>query len=169
MPVGRVNGVSRVRQSIQIAKLEVNSFHHPQLGSGTLRIPKGFRPEAQGCSPREIIVAECGGCGSTLISRGEGRATLGWLGQNVSPPTGLWLPVSVPGRNPVGVDGRLPRPSQGSSCLPPPLRDGAARATLGWRTQSLWDWPKSRSDLWVTARASGAFGGMARVTKAAGA
>ena len=33
----------------------------------------------------------------------------------------------------------IPTETQGSSCLPPSLRSGAARATLGWRTQSRWD------------------------------
>src|SRR5437588_8055527 len=50
---------------------------------------------------------------------------------------------SADGRNPVGVVIFSRRWSQGSSFL----------ATLGWRTQSLWDWPMTR----VAARASGLF------------
>ena len=42
-------------------------------------------------------------------------------------------------RNPVGVGCSLPDDSQGSSCLPPSLRCGAARATLGFAPESLWD------------------------------
>lgn len=66
-----------------------------------------------------------------------GEATLGKGPQMVPTLNGLHrLPSSNEhGRcNPVGVEERFHDLSQGSSCI----------ATLGRRTQSLWDWPKGR-------------------------
>ena len=64
-------------------------------------------------------------------------------------PTGLCRRRDVQDAPPLGL-GTLFHQTQGSSCLPPsrraiaPLRrDGGA--TLGWRTQSLWDWPRRAS------------------------
>jgi hypothetical protein len=42
-------------------------------------------------------------------------------------------------RNPVGVVIFSRRLTQGGSFLPPSLRYGAARATLGFEAESLWD------------------------------
>jgi hypothetical protein len=74
------------------------------------RIPKGFRLKAQGC---------------------EARATLGEHRADAGNPNGV-VPVCAKPRshNPVGVVHIFYAHTQGSSCL----------ATLGWRTQSLWDW-----------------------------
>src|SRR5258706_1013917 len=87
----------------------------PKRWSGQRRIPKGFRLKAQGC---------------------EERATLGNGRVGTSTPKELCrfkragLGRGEQRRNPVGVDGVLRMRTRGSSCL----------ATLGWRTQSLWDW-----------------------------
>ena len=75
-----------------------------------LRIPKGFRPPAQGC---------------------EERATLGFRAGALPNPD----------RAPLGPRWGcrfLPHQSRGS---PPPLRQKrfGGWATMGWRTQSLWD------------------------------
>ena len=70
----------------------------------------GFRLKAQGC---------------------EARATLGKGTGEFGNPNGVVAPVrDEHGHNPVGVGEVCGRGTQGSSCL----------ATLGWRTQSLWDW-----------------------------
>jgi hypothetical protein len=81
-----------------------------------LRIPTGFRPPAQGC---------------------EARATLGHRPHNIFNRNAVaaisFAPVAYEFcHNPVGVDSNLNSFTQGSSYV----------ATLGWRTQSLWDWPK---------------------------
>jgi hypothetical protein len=55
--------------------------------------------------------------------------TLGQRSHEFTTPTGLRLFRSPNGRNPVGVENILTSYSQGSSFL----------ATLGWRTESLWD------------------------------
>jgi hypothetical protein len=80
-----------------------------------VRIPTGFRPKAQGC---------------------EERATLGHHQTNIpnrNAVTANLLPSLAREicRNPVGVVRPLTQFTQGSSFL----------ATLGWRMQSLWDWP----------------------------
>src|SRR5882672_2127791 len=67
----------------------------------------------------------------------EARATLGQPGRKPTTPTGLRHARGDRRLNPVGVGMILTAISQGSSCL----------ATLGWRTQSLWDWPKRGPDL----------------------
>ena len=46
------------------------------------------------------------------------------------------------GHNPVGVE----------TVGPPSPRVARRLATLGWRSQSRWDWPKGRPDLWVRVR-----------------
>ncbi len=79
-----------------------------------LRIPTGFRPKAQGC---------------------EERATLGQRPTNTFNRNAVAaMPFPSATRedylNPVGVDDHFIPFTQGSSCV----------ATLGWRTQSLWDW-----------------------------
>ena len=58
--------------------------------------------------------------------------------QMSSTPTGLRPPCPNEGRNPVGVDHRQAPITQGSSCL----------ATLGWRTESRWDWPMAGRGRW---------------------
>ena len=83
------------------------------------RIPTGFRLKAQGC---------------------EARATLGNRHPKFHNPNGVAaLPFPMfpcwRGHNPVGVDGFYSTLTQGSSSL----------ATLGWRTQSLWDCPNAAS------------------------
>src|SRR5438093_10680357 len=60
----------------------------------------------------------------------EERATLGRLWEIPPTATGLRHVTFVHGRNPVGVVVGRGMVTQGSSFL----------ATLGWRTQSLWDW-----------------------------
>jgi hypothetical protein len=82
---------------------------------GCVRIPTGFRPKAQGCAP---------------------GATLGHLPANIINRNAVAaIPSSSVARdvchNPVGVGDDLIPFTQGSSFL----------ATLGWRTQSLWDCP----------------------------
>jgi hypothetical protein len=79
------------------------------------RIPTGFWLKAQGC---------------------EARATLGQRSQNIYNRNAVAaIPVSSNARgichNPVGVVHNLIPFTQGSSFV----------ATLGWRTQSRWDWP----------------------------
>ena len=54
-------------------------------------------------------------------------------------PTGLWPGDVHQRRNPVGVVIFSRRLTQGGSFLPPLLRYGAARATLGFEAESLWD------------------------------
>jgi hypothetical protein len=86
---------------------------------GHVRIPTGFRLKAQGCAP---------------------GATLGHLPANIINRNAVAaIPSSSVARdvcyNPVGVGSNLFSFSQGSSFL----------ATLGWRTQSLWDCP-NRAD-----------------------
>ena len=79
-----------------------------------VRIPTGFRLKAQGCAP---------------------GATLGHLPANIINRNAVaaipFLSVLRVCRNPVGVGSDLFSFTQGSSFL----------ATLGWRTQSLWDCP----------------------------
>ena len=80
-----------------------------------VRIPTGFRPQAQGC---------------------EARATLGHRPINFTNRNAVAaIPFSSIARdvrhNPVGVVQNLISFTQGSSSV----------ATLGWRTQSRWDWP----------------------------
>jgi hypothetical protein len=60
------------------------------------------------------------------------RATLGKPSGTAPTPTGLRRLIHGPGHNPFRVEPHFIMMTQGSSCL----------ATLGWRTQSLWDCPK---------------------------
>jgi hypothetical protein len=80
---------------------------------GCARIPTGFQPKAQGCA-----------AGTTLGHRPTDIA-------NRNAVVAISFSPIARGvcRNPVGVDD-LSSFTQGSSFL----------ATLGWRTQSLWDW-----------------------------
>ena len=82
---------------------------------GHVRIPTGFRLKAQGCA-----------AGATL-----GRRSTNIINRNAV----VAMPFSSAARdvchNPVGVGDDLIPFTQGSSFL----------ATLGWRTQSLWDCP----------------------------
>jgi hypothetical protein len=99
-----------------------------------LRIPTGFRPQAQGC---------------------ETRATLAWRPQNIFNRNAVAaMPVSSNARrichNPVGVGANLNSFTQGSSS---PVRLGP---TLGWRTQSRWDWPNGVKATIKTAFTAGA-------------
>ena len=75
----------------------------------------------------------------------EARATLGQPGQRSTTPTGLRH--ATPCHNPVGVGYGIAHISQGSSCL----------ATLGGRSQSLWDWPQPLAKLWVMERRQRSF------------
>ncbi len=91
---------------------------------GTVRIPTGFRRKAQGCEAPAFAA----------LRRGK-RATLGHRSPNITnrnAVAAIPLPAIARGvrLNPVGVATHLLRITQDSSCL----------ATLGWRTQSLWDW-----------------------------
>ena len=84
-----------------------------ELVGQAARIPTGFRLKAQGC---------------------EARATLGNQREGTGNPNEV---AAVPftlvpfrrGHNPFGVGGFFATATQGSSCL----------ATLGYKTQSLWD------------------------------
>src|SRR5688572_14840436 len=60
----------------------------------------------------------------------RGTSYLGKKQGSISTPTGLCHRWGSDRRNPAGVVVSRDVISQGSSCL----------ATLGWRTQSLWDW-----------------------------
>ncbi|MFA6547021.1 MAG: hypothetical protein WCS99_21570 [Limisphaerales bacterium] len=82
-----------------------------------IRIPKGFRPKAQGC---------------------EERATLGHRPASITNRNAVAaIPFSSAARgichNPAGVGGDLIPFTQGSSCV----------ATPGWMTQSRWDCSKA--------------------------
>ena len=66
------------------------------------------------------------------------RGYPGWGSELIPTPTGLRA-AHHDDATPLGLK-TTERQTQGSSCLPPSLRYGAARATLGWRAQSLWDW-----------------------------
>ena len=84
----------------------------PQFCGGDRKqgIPKGFCLKAQGC---------------------EERATLGKAVREIGNPNGVVGSVrGESGRNPVGVVMVCAMFPKGSSFL----------ATLGWRTQSFWDW-----------------------------
>ena len=80
-------------------------------GIETMRIPKGLRSKAQGW---------------------RRTPTLGKRALEITTPKGFWTRcVWKRVRNPVGVDEIIGMITQGSSCL----------ATLGFVSQSLWDWP----------------------------
>ena len=101
---------------------------------GRVRIPTGFRLKDQGCAP---------------------GATLGHLPANIINRNAVAaIPSSFVTRdvchNPVGVGSNLFSFSQGSSFL----------ATLGWRTQSLWDCPNRLKAELQTAAA----GRLSRIT-----
>ena len=82
---------------------------------GCVRIPTGFCPKAQGCAPGATL----GHLPANIINRNAVAAI---------PFSSVTRDVC---RNPVGVGSDLFSFTQGSSFI----------ATLGWRTQSLWDWP----------------------------
>jgi hypothetical protein len=101
------------RKILQI-ELRTNRIVTESAERGCLRIPTGFRPKAQDCEERATL----GRCHAKFINRNAVAAN----------------PVSSSARavrhNPVGVDDNLIPFTQGSACV----------ATLGWRTQSRWDW-----------------------------
>src|SRR5437899_6576088 len=74
------------------------------------------------------------------VFRGKRRATLGLSWQDEPTPNGVAPEGGEHGHNPVGVETGLAR-------FP---RVARRLATLGWRTQSLWDWPNGKPELWVT-------------------
>jgi hypothetical protein len=82
---------------------------------GCVRIPTGFCPKAQGCAASATL-----GRRPTNITNRNAVAAISF--------TPIARDVC---HNPVGVALDLDRFTQGSSFL----------ATLGWMTQSLWDWP----------------------------
>jgi hypothetical protein len=86
-----------------------------ETGSACLRIPTGFCPKAQGCAASTTL-----GRRPTNITNRNAVAA---------------VPFSPVARdvchNPVGVVPDLARFTQG----------GSFGATLGWTTQSPWDWP----------------------------
>ena len=77
------------------------------------RIPTGFRPKAQGCEELATL----------------GRRLLNPINRNAVVANVTCAGKTRGGHNPVGVETHFDTVSQGSSFL----------ATLGWRTQSLWD------------------------------
>jgi len=87
----------------------MNTELSSRLTEAAGRIPTGFRPKAQGCEARATL----GNRESNIINRNAVAAN---TTQNLD-------------HNPVGVEIHFVSLTQGSSCL----------ATLGWRTQSLWD------------------------------
>jgi hypothetical protein len=104
-----------ILKKIRQIELRTNRMMTESAERGSLRIPTGFRPKAQGCEERATL----GRRRAKLINRNAVAA----------------IPFSSAARgichNPVGVDNNLIPFTQGSSCV----------ATLGWRTQSRWDWP----------------------------
>ncbi len=102
-----------ILKKIRQIEIHANRIVTESAARGFVRIPTGFRPKAQGC---------------------EERATLGHRRTNTPNRNAVAaIPISSAARgichNPVGVDDNLIPFTQGSSCV----------ATLGWRTQSLWD------------------------------
>jgi hypothetical protein len=82
------------------------------------RIPTGFWPKAQGCESRATL----GGCPLNPINR---NAVVAEMTRDFE--AGI-------GHNPLGVGKYFNILTQGSSFL----------ATMGWRTQSLWDCQSTR-------------------------
>jgi len=81
---------------------------------GHVRIPTGFRPIAKGCEERATL----GHRRTDIINRNAvASVPVSSISRDVCP-------------NPVGVVENFIPPIQGGSCV----------ATLGWMTQSLWDW-----------------------------
>ena len=101
-----------ILKKIRQIELRTNRLVTGLAVRGCARIPTGFRPKAQGC---------------------EARATLGNHPQNIFNRNAVAaIPLSPDTHdarhNPVGVVENLIPFTQGSF------------ATLGWRTQSRWDW-----------------------------
>jgi len=84
-------------------------------GEAAGRIQTGFRPKAQGCEARATLR----------------RRSLHPINRNAVVAN---MTRDEIGHNPVGVATHFDTDTQGSSCL----------ATLGWRTQSLWDCRNAR-------------------------
>ena len=82
------------------------------------RIPTGFWPKAQGCEARATL-------GRRSVNPINRNAVVAKMNREVETEVGL---------NPVGVEIHFDAVSQGSSFL----------ATLGWKTQSLWDCRNAR-------------------------
>ena len=106
----------------------IRTVDSPSLSSGALRYPQ--LPHFRGRIPKGFR-HKAQGC--------EGRATLGQPSRRAPTPTGLRHERHDRSHNPVGVETFSTPISQGSSSV----------ATLGWRTQSLWDWLKSAPKIWV--------------------
>jgi hypothetical protein len=123
-----------ILKKIRQIELRTNRVVTGFAARGRVRIPTGFRPKAQGCA-----------AGATL-----GRRYTNIINRNAV----VAMPFSSVARdvchNPVGVGSNLFSFSQGSSFL----------ATLGWRTQSLWDCPNHLKAELQTAAA----GRLSRIT-----
>ena len=106
-----------ILKKIRQIEIRTNRIVTGSAERGGVRIPTGFRPKAQGC---------------------EERATLGQRSANNTNRNAVVAITSAAIAraiccNPVGVVENLIPFTQGSS------------ATLGWKTQSLWDWANQRS------------------------
>ena len=104
-----------ILKTIQQIKLRTNRLVNGFASRGCARIPKGFRPKAQGCEARATL----GHCPARITNRNAVAAL-----PFASVARGI-------GHNPVGVDKKLIPFTQGSSCV----------ATLGCMIQSRWDCP----------------------------
>ena len=110
-----------LRETLEIIRqteIRTNDLVTKKVGFACERIPTRFRPPAQAC---------------------EERATLGYRRPNISNRNAVAATPVLSVRqnichNPVGLVENFVPSTQGSSCV----------ATLGWRTQSLWDWPNCR-------------------------
>ena len=111
------------RQVAQAVKAVTSPFHYPQVPVRLAVNPKGIPSHSPGLA-RSAYPGEAF----------DERAT----------PTGLWPGQNTSRHNPVGVEARFARHSQGSSCL----------ATLGFAPESLWDSQISAPKLWVMERTS---------------
>ena len=108
-----------ILKKIRPIELRTNRLVTASSERGCVRIPTGFCPKAQGCAAGATL----GHRPANIINRNAVAAI---------PSSSVRRDVC---HNPVGVGSDLFSFSQGSSFL----------ATLGWRTQSLWDCP-NRAD-----------------------
>jgi hypothetical protein len=103
--------VTELLESVRRVEVRTNRFVNGLVERGGLRIPKGFRPKAQGCEARATL----GNHPARIFNRNAVAA----------------IPLAIMAReiyhNPVGVESNSPSLTQGSC------------ATLGWKTQSRWD------------------------------
>jgi hypothetical protein len=111
----------KILKKIRQIELRTNRIVSGSSRRGQVRIPTGFRPTAQGCEERATL----GRHRTDITSRNAVAAVLGsYISRDVC-------------HNPVGVVVNFVPPTQGSSCV----------ATLGWMTQSLWDWLNAQTHL----------------------